>query len=56
VRTQEEASVGVAVADNDAAAVDVDEVAQRGLGVAGPPAVGRTIQPRARQQRRRKRK
>jgi preprotein translocase subunit SecF len=55
MRPQADAPAGVAVAD-DAAAVEVDEVAQRGLGVAGPAAVGRTIQPRARQQRRRKRK
>ena len=32
------------------------EIARVGIGVPGPPAVGRTIQPRARQQRRRKRK
>ncbi len=54
-RTEPDASAAVALADDDAAP-EVDEVARRGLGVSGPPAVGRTIQPRPRQQRRRKRK
>jgi preprotein translocase subunit SecF len=35
---------------------DIDDRPNVGIGVPGPPAVGRTIQPRARQQRRRKRK
>jgi preprotein translocase subunit SecF len=34
----------------------LDRVGKVGIGVPGPPAVGRSIQPRARQQRRRKRK
>jgi len=59
VRPEPEPLAPVGAVSDAAAAADageVDEVARRGLGVAGPPAVGRTIQPRARQQRRRKRK
>ena len=50
-----DADTGAGIAADDRTDA-VDEVARRGLGVPGPPAVGRSIQPRARQQRRRKRK
>jgi hypothetical protein len=45
--------VSMASTEDDDLAGEVKDV---GIGVPGPPAVGRKIQPRARQQRRRKRK